>query len=738
MTGTTVTDYAVSVEQLPMGTYVNAVSDEVRTVYVSPQLEALLGWTLEDWARDGFFASVLHPDDRAAVLAAVEEFHRTGERFSVEYRLFARGGRTVWVHDETVVVHDENGRPAFLQGFVIDITEHRSHQAFVAGQRTVLELIARGEPLERVLDEITRSVQGQLDGTTATVRPGAEEDHDAEGWNPTLRSSAGEPLGVLHVEPGQPRAPDPRERRVLEAAAHAASIAIERDRDERNLREAEAKYRTLVEQLPIGSYINSFGTKLRPLYVSPELVDMLGYTLDDWNADDFLAGILHPDDRERVLEQVVRTHELAERFAADYRLRAADGRWVWVHDETVPVVDDEGNRLFLQGFMLDITERKQLEAQLLHAQKLEAVGRLAGGVAHDFNNVLTAISGYADFLLARLSEGDPRRADAEEIVRAADRAAGLTRQLLAFSRRQVLQPRELDLNEVVAGLERLLQQVAGVDVELTTDLDPSLVPVRADPGQLEQVIINLAMNAHDAMPRGGRLRLATRTVEIADGEERLSLQPGRHAALTVSDTGHGIADDVRPHLFEPFFTTKPQGKGTGLGLASVYGTVKQSGGDVEVESAPGRGAAFTVYLPEAGAVRAVAPREDDGAPAGAGETILLVQQHELFRGLVREVLQRTGYHVLEAQSGTEALRLLGESRGRVDLLVADVVMPEVGGVELAERLREALPDLPVLFTSGYAGAEAAVPEGSPFVGTPFLPETLARNVRAALDGELAA
>jgi PAS domain S-box-containing protein len=732
------TPFGVSVEQLPMGTYVNAVGEDVRTVYVSPQLESMLGWTLDDWAADGFFESVVHPDDREAVLALVEEFHRTGERFSVEYRLLGRDERYRWVHDETVVVHDESGRPSFLQGFVFDITQHRRAAALVDGQRAVLELIARGATLDRIVDALGERVAGLIDGAVLTIdldEPLHRREDARDPWCAPLLSSDGEPLGRARITVPGPRGPEPHERRLLGAPADAASIAVERTRAERSLREAEAKYRTLVERLPIGSYINSFGTSLHPLYVSPALESMLGYSLEEWNEIDFLSSIIHPDDRGRVLDQVVRTHELAQPFSADYRLRAADGRWVWVHDETVPVLDEDGNRLFLQGFMLDITERKHLEEQLVHAQKLEAVGRLAGGIAHDFNNVLTAISGYAEFLLARLAIGDPRRPDAEEIVRAADRAAGLTRQLLAFSRRQVLQPQTLDQNEVVGGLERLLHRLTGDGVELTVELGDEVVPVRADPGQLEQVLLNLAMNARDASSDGGRITLRTATVVVDEGALG-ELAAGRYATLTVADDGHGIAEDVRAHLFEPFFTTKEQGKGTGLGLASVYGTVKQSGGTVEVESKPGEGATFTVYLPEADEADSPLADASEVPPEGDGETVLLVEDHELFRGLVREVLARAGYRVLEAEGGAAALRLLDET-GPVDLLLTDVVMPGLSGVELARRVRDRHPGTPVLYTSGYASRDALAAEASatgPFIGKPFLPESLAQAVRDAIHG----
>ncbi len=644
-----------------MTTYVNTSSDGLEAVYVSPHHEEMLGWPAESWSRTGFLAEVLHPDDRERVLEAGRRARARGERFSEDYRLRASDGRWVWVHDETEPVYDESGQLVHYQGFLLEIGEQRRRETVHEGQRRVLELIARGAPLEQTLLELARAIEEADEGVHASVQVlnaerdgfehclapslppeatlmiaaspvGPEEspcglalarretvviaDASADErwpamrelvlslgcqglWSAPIVATAGDPLGTLVFVNCQPRVPDGADLDLIRDVAHLAGIAIERARAEESLRAAEAKYRTLVEQLPLGTYILAPTLELGLLYASPQLQRMAGYTLEDWNRPGFLTEIVHPDDRARVQEAVYRTHAHGERFEEEYRLQAADGSTMWVLDETVPVFDEAGELLYLQGFMLDINDRKQLEEQLRHAQKLDAVGRLAGGVAHDFNNLLTAISGYAEFLLLRLDEDDPRREDAVEIQRAADRATALTRQLLAFSRRQVLTPRPLDLGEIVRGFNGLLGRLLGEHIALRMVTPDEETTIVADAGQVEQVLLNLALNARDAMPEGGALTIAVSRVEVGHGDERHpTLPPGAYVSLAVSDTGTGIDEATREHLFEPFFTTKEQGKGTGLGLATVYGIALQSAGDVTVETEVGRGSTFTVLLPE--------------------------------------------------------------------------------------------------------------------------------------------
>jgi len=381
----------------------------------------------------------------------------------------------------------------------------------------------------------------------------------------------------------------------------------------------------------------------------------------------------------------------------------------------------------------DVSERQRLEEQLRQAQKMEVVGRLAGGVAHDFNNLLTAINGYSDLLLDDLPAEGHEHEQVAEIRKAGERAARLTRQLLTFGRQQVVAPQILDLNALVQGAAALLQRVIGEDVKLTTVLDLALARVKVDRGQLEQVLLNLAVNARDAMPTGGRLHVRTQNApEVLIGDRPCVM-------LEVSDTGRGMDEETLRHLFEPFFTTKPVGQGTGLGLATVYAIVKQAGGHIEVESEPGRGTTFGVYLP---ATEGAAAEERNGgakpldAPGG-NETVLLVEDEDAVRALGRIVLRQAGYNVLDAGNGAEALQVCAAYRGPIHLLLSDVVMPEFGGRELAERLVEEYPEMKVLFMSGYTD-DAVVRHGVlrdevAFLQKPFTPAALARKVRDVLD-----
>jgi PAS domain S-box-containing protein len=406
-----------------------------------------------------------------------------------------------------------------------------------------------------------------------------------------------------------------------------------------------------------------------------------------------------------------------------------------------PVFDDAGRCTHLVGSMRDVTEHRQLEAQFRQAQKMESVGQLAGGIAHDFNNLLTVINGTAELVMAQVKEGDRRiEEDLQEIRRAGERAAALTRQLLAFSRKQILQPQIVNLNAIVEETGNLLRRLLGEDVDLTLTASPQPATIRADRGQIEQVIANLAVNARDAMPRGGKLTIATNHAEIDDRFGRqvgFAVTAGRYVALAVSDTGTGMDDATRRQIFEPFFTTKGPGKGTGLGLSTVYGIVKQSDGFITVESQPGHGSCFTVYLPYS----ADAPRGrrelPSMAPATGSETVLVVEDVSELRRLITRTLQKAGYTVLTAAEGEEALRVLEQHGEPVHLMVTDLVMPGMSGRDLAERVERTRPHMKVLYMSGYTDdvvvRHGIVEQGVRFVSKPFATAELLRTVREVLD-----
>ncbi len=411
-----------------------------------------------------------------------------------------------------------------------------------------------------------------------------------------------------------------------------------------------------------------------------------------------------------------------------------------LHTIKVPVYDDSGKPLYLLGISEDVTTQRDLETHLQQAQKLETVGRLAGGIAHDFNNMLQVIRGYSKLLVRSLREKDPLREYVQEIRAAEEKASALTHQLLAFSRRQILQMKVVNLNTIVSEMEKLLCRLIGEDVDLSTHLAADLGCVKTDPLQMEQVIMNLAVNARDAMPRGGRVRIETSNAEVqADSAvEFRELAPGSYVVLTVSDTGAGMDKETLDHLFEPFFTTKEKEKGTGLGLSMVYGTIKQSGGSILVESAPGQGTTFRLYLPRVSGDVWSTPTRSLPRPTRRGtETILLVEDEAGVRKLIGEILKKSGYHVIMASSGREALSVAEQHAGAIDLLITDVIMPEMNGREVADRLHSLRPDLRVLFITGFT-SETILRHGDPesfkpVIRKPFTPEALTRKIRDVLD-----
>jgi two-component system cell cycle sensor histidine kinase/response regulator CckA len=481
------------------------------------------------------------------------------------------------------------------------------------------------------------------------------------------------------------------------------------------------------------------------LYDSPGY-NRLGYTREDLKGGP-VPDQVHPEDREALIAARAETFATGVGPRIEYRFRRKDGEWRTLESTRSPVRNERGEIENVVIVSRDITERKQAEEllrrrdeQLRQSQKMEAVGRLSGGIAHDFNNLLGVIIGYSESIEYRLAPNDPVRKSAEEIRKAGERAASLTHQLLAFSRQQILQPQILDLNALVTDMGKMLKRLIGMHIELTTKLSTDLWQVKAEQSQIEQVIVNLVVNARDAMPEGGKLLIETSNLDVNDNLARNFpfLQPGPHVLLTVTDTGTGMDADTRRHIFEPFFTTKGPGKGTGLGLATVYGVVKQSGGGVTVESEPGKGSTFKIFLPQTRESIVASPSDETVAKRLVGtDTILLVEDEEALLNLTSERLKECGYTVLPARDGMHALEVARSCNGPIHLLLTDIMMPRMGGLALARSMSELRPDIRVVFMTGHAEHEASYREalrsGAESIQKPFNNEKLIRLVRQMLD-----
>jgi len=510
--------------------------------------------------------------------------------------------------------------------------------------------------------------------------------------------------------------------------------------------ETEIKYRTLIEQVNAISYIAELGVNGQWVYVSPQIETILGYSVDEWleGSRDWIRHI-PPEDHPIVVSAEERSSR-GEPFQAEYRLERKDGQTIWVSDSAV-VVRGSDSHPVMEGLIVDITDRKMLEDQLQQARKMEAVGRLAGGVAHDFNNLLTIIKGYVEIAMQRCLDRPELHSDIRRIEEAADRAVTLVRQLLAFSRKQVLRPKVLDLNTIVLNLDPLLRRLMTESIEMKTVVSKDAGAIKADPGQIEQVIMNLVVNARDALPNGGRILIETSNVDLdaTYARDHAVVVPGPYILLAVTDNGVGMTNETVTHIFEPFYTTKESGRGTGLGLSTVYGIVKQSGGYIWVYSELGKGTTFKVYLPRVQEAVQVLPGASLLAAATVQrgqETILLVEDEPDLRSLTQMVLSECGYKVIEAASPAEAERLAGNNGAEVHLLLTDVVMPGMSGHELAKRLTKRFPHLRVMYMSGYTynviAQDGTLDEGISFLQKPFTPKALTERVREALNRPVSA
>ena len=524
----------------------------------------------------------------------------------------------------------------------------------------------------------------------------------------------------------------------LTSVADHIALGIERHRSADALRTAEERMRFALESAKVGIWDMDYTTGMHRW--SEILESQYGLQPGTFGGT-FEAFVerIHPDDRESVLQTVGKAMKSGADFSTQHRSIWPDGTVRWLSGAGRVLLGEHGEPVRAVGITQDVTERHTLEEQYQQAQKMEAVGRLAGGVAHDFNNLLTVILGYCELLLADLDPDDPRHADMAEIQKAGARAAGLTRQLLAFSRKQIVEPTRLDLNVVMIDMRAMLGRLIREDVKVMLGLRPDLAPVTADRGQVEQIVMNLAVNAQDAMPKGGTLTLETANIELDEhyAQTNLGVKPGQYVVLTVTDTGTGITPQVRARLFEPFFTTKGVGQGTGLGLATVHGIVTRSGGSVSVHSEVGKGTSFNVYFPRADAAEMAAEVPSLVArPHPGAETVLVVEDADGLRELIRRLLQRQGYTVLVAGNADEAFQLF-EQNPSIEVVLTDVVMPGASGPELTSRLVERRPGLKVIYMSGYTDETIAqhgvLKPGIAFLAKPFTSEALGRKIREVLD-----
>lgn len=713
--------------------------------------EAFHGW---NWLQ------LVHPDDAEQARSGWEAALRNGTLYVNEYRLRCPDGSYRWHAAQAVAIRGRDERIQHWVGTWTDIDDRKhaeqrlQHDARLLSQVrdavmvtdiagvvthwnegatrllgwTAGEMV--GQPLLHRLPESARPAVVEL---IARIAAGAEfageyEDYRKDGsrvWIDarfsTIADAAGRPIGIMgisHDISARKRAEAERDRldgelRHLVEHLEAANVALQA---------SEERFRQITESISEVFWLTTVD-KHEIEYLSPAYEPIWGRSRTEAiSTPNAWMQAIHPEDRARVIEAAT-TNQVLDDYDEEYRILRPDGAIRWIRDRAFPVRDENGRVVRIAGVAEDITARRHLEEQLRQSQKMEAIGQLAGGIAHDFNNLLTIIIGNSDLLLARAA--DPDRELVEEIVAAAERAAGLTRQLLAFSRKQVLAPRRLDLNVVVADTERMLRRVIGEDISLITRLQRPLSSIKADLGQLEQVLLNLAVNARDAMPLGGILTIRT----MSDGGD---------VVLDVTDTGIGMSDEVKHRVFEPFFTTKPVGKGTGLGLAVVHGFVAQSHGRVTVNSEPGRGTSFRISLPAENATPLDEhdPGSEKATLAYGVETILLVEDENGVRALTERVLRRAGYRVLSAATAAEAEDIAERHTSPIDVLLTDVVMPGRSGPVLAEQLLARHPEMKVLYVSGYTDdavvRRGVVNEGMPFLQKPFSPGVLTRKIRDVL------
>jgi two-component system, cell cycle sensor histidine kinase and response regulator CckA len=740
----------------------------------------------------------IHPEDKPVVIQAISRTIKERESsLDLEYRIILPNGDYRWISGRGQFFYNKEGKAIRMIGISRDITERKRAQeelqkahneleervkerteSLLKTNEFLREQIEERSKIEEALQESNQTLQALIQASPLAITA-IDQDLRVKMWNRAAEQIFGwateEIIGrVLPIIPeagkedyqnlfenlkyGNPITEIETKRQkkdgtVIDISLSAAPLfdskgefkgamgvvadITERKRVEKALKRSEEYFRSLIEKA--SDIITTLDTSGKIHYQSPSVERILGYTPEELKGENAF-DIIHIDDQQYLLPIFTSAPDTSNGIEPlEFRVRHKDGSWR-VLEAVGKKFTDESGETFVVINARDITERNLLKEQLLQSQKMEAIGRLAGGVAHDFNNLLTAITGYSELLLRRNNLSTSIRHQIEEIRKATNRATSLTHQLLAFSRKQVLQPKIFSLTNVVTEINKLLRRLIGEDVELKLVSDSSLWDIKADPSQIEQVIMNLAINARDAMPDGGRLKIETRNIEIIEESSSLPLNipTGQYVLLSVSDTGCGIDQETQQHLFEPFFTTKEQGKGTGLGLSTVYGIVNQSGGHICVTSEVGKGTTFDVYLPRVqdGIKELNITNSLQEAPNG-NETILLVEDEDMVRDMIQEVLEINGYHILTATNGEEALQLCDLYNKPIDLVLSDIVMPQMGGLELCERLSSLRPKTKVLLMSGYVEnktiQEKVLKSNVAFLPKPFTPNELALKLREVLE-----
>jgi two-component system cell cycle sensor histidine kinase/response regulator CckA len=676
--------------------------------------------------------------------------------------LVRKDGSRLWAAGDTIVVHDKSGAEVGFAKFVRDATSTREDRLALADSelrfRTLVEqvrdfaifLVDRtghntswNEGVRRVLGYDPVEFVGQY-GAELFPREDRERGEYERELETALREGvASDDRWLVRKNGSRFWASGVTTRLNDEQGRHIGFSKVLRDltadkEAQDRLRDSDERLRAAIAAARMGTWRWHIPTNTQR--VDGSMARLLGLGEGEMvETYELFREHIHPEDRERV--DAAFSHAVqGGGLEVEFRVVWPDGSIRWLSDHGLLIADEQGRPEYLTGAVIDITERKAAEERLIQVQRMDAVGQLAGGVAHEINNMMTAVLGFSELLLNQLRASDPARSDVSQIRKAAGRAAMITGQLLAFSRQRPLQPRVLDLNRLVADLEPMLRRLMGEDKLVVLDLSSGLGHVRADPGSLEQVIVNLAINARDAMPSGGTLTVATRGETVGGNPRRHpdGPPPGPHVVLSVADTGHGMDQGTRAKVFEPFFTTKDVGQGTGLGLAVVQGIVNQSGGTIRLESAVGRGTTFEIYLPETDQplVDEAVP-EGEATAAGPGtKSVLVVEDEELVRDFACRLINAQGYRCLQASNGAEALGWVQERGDELHLILTDVVMPVMGGRELADRVARLRPELPVLYMSAYSAEEVArrglLPPDVPFVQKPFTPTALGQKLRELL------